>query len=441
MDLAAAVEPVYGAPPLLNEKVQTGELDAVLNYWHFAARLDAKGYKELVGVEEAISELGGGSVPPQLGYVFFESFAAQNPELIAAFADASRAAKELLKTTRNGSASGRSPRPRTTPPSRRSSSASARASSSAGASRSAPMPPRCTRSWRSSAASSWSAGRPSWRPAPSGQTWRTERRRGEHRGAGIRAAGGGCGAADDRPGRRLRPALIPAASIAGLILLWQLGALIADDPRRLPTPGAVLNAIIAYTASGELPYHLSVTLLRVAASFVIAMAIGSAIGLAMGRLPLFDRIAHPWLVFLLNIPALSPSCSRIALIFAVAINKIPNAVVMVREGARALDRSLLEMAAVYRIGWRRTLQQVVLPQLYPYLAAAARSGLALIWKIVLVTELLGRSSGVGFQIGLHFQLFDVTGILAYAIAFVAVIQIIEWTILLPLERHVSRWRR
>ena len=97
MDLAAEVEPVYGAPPLLNEKIQDGELDAVLNYWHFAARLEGKGYKELVGVEEAISELGVASVPPQLGYVFFESFATQNPELIAAFADASRAAKERLK--------------------------------------------------------------------------------------------------------------------------------------------------------------------------------------------------------------------------------------------------------------------------------------------------------------------------------------------------------
>ena len=94
--LAAAVEPVYGAPPLLNEKVQDGELDAVLNYWHFAARLEGKGYRQLVGVEEAIDELGVASVPPQLGYVFYESFAAANPELIAAFADASRAAKELL---------------------------------------------------------------------------------------------------------------------------------------------------------------------------------------------------------------------------------------------------------------------------------------------------------------------------------------------------------
>jgi NitT/TauT family transport system substrate-binding protein len=97
IDLAAAVEPVYGAPPLLNEKVQDGELDAVLNYWHFAARLEGKGYRELVGVEEAIAELGVGSVPPQLGYVFAESFGTQNPGLVEAFAAASRDAKELLK--------------------------------------------------------------------------------------------------------------------------------------------------------------------------------------------------------------------------------------------------------------------------------------------------------------------------------------------------------
>lgn len=247
----------------------------------------------------------------------------------------------------------------------------------------------------------------------------------------------------------LRPALIPAASIAALLLLWQVAALLADNPNRLPTPAAVLVRIIEYTLSGELPYNLGITLLRVAASFVLAMAIGTTVGIVMGRAPLFDRIAHPWLVFLLNLPALVTivlsyiwiGLTETAVIFAVAINKIPNAVVTLREGARALDKSLLEMAWAFRIGRRRTLQHVILPQLYPYIAAAARSGLALIWKIVLVTELLGRSNGVGFEIGLHFQLFDVTGILAYALAFVAVILLIEWTILLPLERHVSRWRR
>lgn len=249
--------------------------------------------------------------------------------------------------------------------------------------------------------------------------------------------------------RRLRPALVPAASIAALFLLWWLAAAIAQNPIVLPTPGMVLVRMVEEAASGALPFHLGVTLARVAASFVLAMIIGTVIGIAMGRLPFFDRMAHPWLVVLLNIPALVTivlayiwiGLVETALIVAVSLNKIPNVVVTLREGARALDRSLLEMAESFRIGWRRTMTHVVLPQLFPYLAAAGRSGLALIWKIVLVTELLGRSSGVGFQIGLFFQLFDVTSILAYSLAFVAVIQVIEWTVLQPFERHVTRWRR
>jgi len=98
IDLANEVEAIFGAPPLLNEKLETGELDAVLNYWHFCARLEAKGYNRLLGVNEAISELGVGSDVPQLGYVFPEDFANENADLIEAFADASRSAKALLQT-------------------------------------------------------------------------------------------------------------------------------------------------------------------------------------------------------------------------------------------------------------------------------------------------------------------------------------------------------
>jgi NitT/TauT family transport system permease protein len=112
----------------------------------------------------------------------------------------------------------------------------------------------------------------------------------------------------------------------------------------------------------------------------------------------------------------------------------------VREGARALDRGLDEMAQVFRMSpWVRG-RHVVLPQLAPYLAAAARAGLSLVWKIVLIVELLGRPNGVGFEIGVAFQLFDVTRILAYALAFIAVMLAIETFLVQPLERHVARWR-
>jgi NitT/TauT family transport system permease protein len=249
--------------------------------------------------------------------------------------------------------------------------------------------------------------------------------------------------------RALRRILLPALSMGLLLLLWQIAAWIAASPRLLPAPFTVFEVLGAEMASGQLLYHLGMTLWRVGASFVIAMAIGTAVGLVMGRSRLIDALGNPWLVFFLNLPALVTiilayiwiGLVESAAIFAVAVNKIPNVAVTIREGARALDMALLEMARVFGVPRGRTLCHVVLPQLYPYLMGAARSGLALIWKIVLVVELLGRSNGVGFQLGLHFQLFDVAGILAYALTFIIVVQLIEWAILQPIERRLSQWRR
>jgi NitT/TauT family transport system permease protein len=99
------------------------------------------------------------------------------------------------------------------------------------------------------------------------------------------------------------------------------------------------------------------------------------------------------------------------------------------------------MARCFHFSKRKTLVHVIWPQLHPFVMGATRSGLALIWKIILVVELLGRSNGMGYQLHLFFQLFDVAGILAYTIAFVTVIQLIELIILKPLDKKSQRWRR
>jgi NitT/TauT family transport system permease protein len=95
---------------------------------------------------------------------------------------------------------------------------------------------------------------------------------------------------------------------------------------------------------------------------------------------------------------------------------------------------------VFRLSRATRWRHVLAPQLAPYFAAAARSGLSLVWKIVLVVELIGRSNGVGFEINIAFQLFDMTLLLAYALPFVGVMLAIEALLVQPLERKVSRWR-
>ena len=237
-------------------------------------------------------------------------------------------------------------------------------------------------------------------------------------------------------------------SVALLFLVWWAAAEFVGDRRLAPGPVTVFAFIARETASGELPYHLGVTLARVGAAFVAAMAIGAALGLAMGRSRTTNLVVEPWIILLLNAPALILivlayiwiGLNEVATILAVALNKIPNVVVTVREGARAMDPAYMEMAKVYRFSRRKMLVDVMLPQLQPYLAAAARSGLALIWKIVLVVELLGRSNGVGFQISLYFQTFDVRAILGYTVAFVLVMLAVEFALVQPLEARATRWR-
>ena len=245
----------------------------------------------------------------------------------------------------------------------------------------------------------------------------------------------------------LRDGLVRTGSLLGLIVLWWIAALIADSPV-LPSPLQVLISFWRHTLSGELPFHLSVTLARVLVSFLLAMAIGTAIGIVMGRYRQWDIALDGALVLGLNIPALVTivlcyiwfGLTEAAAVTAVALNKIPTVVVTVREGARAVDPRLMAVAQAYRLPRLRTLRQVYLPQLYPYLMAAARGGLALIWKIVLVVELLGRSNGVGFQLHTYYQFFDITSILAYTLAFAGVVLLIEASIMRPLERHLTRWR-
>ena len=96
IDLDDSVEKVFGAAPLLNQQILSGKLDAVINFWHYIARLESKGLKPLITIGEAIETLGAGSDVPMLGYAFRESWANSNKKIVQGFARSSRKAKALL---------------------------------------------------------------------------------------------------------------------------------------------------------------------------------------------------------------------------------------------------------------------------------------------------------------------------------------------------------
>jgi len=133
--------------------------------------------------------------------------------------------------------------------------------------------------------------------------------------------------------------------------VWQLGSSIAATGT-LPAPLAVMSVIGTEARSGALFLNLAATLARVAASFVLAMVFGTALGVAMGRNKSINRLCDPLLIVLLNLPALVVivlayiwvGLNEAAAIVAVVLNKLPNTAVTLREGTRALDEGLDEFS-------------------------------------------------------------------------------------------------
>ena len=241
--------------------------------------------------------------------------------------------------------------------------------------------------------------------------------------------------------------ILRVSSLFIFLLIWWFSSFLYNNSL-LPSPNIVFTKILEEIDNDELFFHTFITLKRVFISFIIAMIIGSVIGTFMGRREKLNTFFDDWLVLGLNVPALVIiilcyvwfGLNETAAILAVSINKIPMVAVILREGARSIEKEYVEVAKFYNISKKKLIFHVILPQLYPYLMSAARSGLSLIWKIVLVVELLGRSNGVGFKLYGFFQFFDISGILAYTFSFVLIILFVEFIFVRPLEKKLTRWR-
>jgi len=236
-------------------------------------------------------------------------------------------------------------------------------------------------------------------------------------------------------------------SICAFIIIWQAFSIVLAS-QVFPSSVDIGIKLFEHLVDGELLDDLKITLFRVVITFFITMIIGTFFGIIMGISKKIDDVFDFLLVLGLNIPALVVivicyiwfGLTDFAALLAVIINKVPIVVVNIREGTRAIESKYMDLAKVYMVPKKQIFFKVFLPQIYPYMMASARLSLSLIWKIVLVVELLGRSDGIGFKISMFFQFFDITSILAYSLAFIFIVMFIEMAILKPLENKMLEWK-
>jgi NitT/TauT family transport system substrate-binding protein len=98
-DVNAKVEKAFGPPPLLSEQMKAGRLDALLTFWPFAAKAEAAGARQVLAIEDAVTDLGIGAGVPYIGYTFSQRWAEANPAAVDRFLAASRQARAILATS------------------------------------------------------------------------------------------------------------------------------------------------------------------------------------------------------------------------------------------------------------------------------------------------------------------------------------------------------
>ncbi|MCA1186762.1 MULTISPECIES: ABC transporter permease [unclassified Saccharopolyspora] len=249
--------------------------------------------------------------------------------------------------------------------------------------------------------------------------------------------------------RRIAAAGWPPAAFALLLGAgWQLMAVLADSVL-VPGLGEIADRFGEIVVGGDVLGELGVTLARVCLGFALAFAAALVVGIAMGRHPVVRRFFEPAVLLGLTVPGLVWALLCVIWfgvglanpVLAVALSAAPALTLNVYQGIRALPGELLEMTHVYRFSpWRR-LRYLWLPALQPALFSGARLGLSLSWKVIVLVEIFGLSSGVGYQLNNEFAAQSVAGVLSWTLLFGAVMALLEYGLLQNLERRLTRWRK
>ena len=224
---------------------------------------------------------------------------------------------------------------------------------------------------------------------------------------------------------------IRVGSIFVLIAIWYLASTLMADAEVLPGPLAIAYAIWGVLAEpgpeGNSAYfHMGITLGRTFITFGVAMLLGIAIGLAMGLRKTIEYSMMSLIPLALTMPTILMvflavmwfGFNEIGSLVAVVGVVTPYVAVNIFQGAQAMDKSVIDMAKVFRADKRMLIRKVYVPQLLPYIFSAFRFSFGMTWKIVALAETFGIKYGIGYMFFFWFEQFNMELVLAWIIMFV-----------------------
>lgn len=240
-------------------------------------------------------------------------------------------------------------------------------------------------------------------------------------------------------------------SLASLCLLFATWDLLATqlDPLILPSPQASIAALLHHLNGPEAWAHIVTTLRRALLGFGLSVAVGSVLGLLAGLFVTASMVSRPIVTWMMGMPPIAWLVLALlwfgtgdgAPVFTVFVACMPIIFVGAMQGTRTLDGQWRELAQVLRLPVWHRLTNVYGPHIVSYALPAWATALGMSWKIVVMAELLATSDGIGAALAVSRSHMDTASSMAWILALVGSLLLLEYTVLEPFKRHLESWRK
>jgi NitT/TauT family transport system permease protein len=235
--------------------------------------------------------------------------------------------------------------------------------------------------------------------------------------------------------------------LAAVIVAWTLlsrryGAYV------LPAPWSIVTGFVEIVRTGEIWKHTAASLYRIVVGFGLAVLVSLAMGLGAFVSTSARGVVHDALAILnstsvfvwIVISLIWFGLSNWAPIFTTFMITLPVVASNLVEGVANVDRRLLEMGDVYRLGGREKFVAIVIPSTLPYLVAGMKVGFGLALKVSVVAEIFGVTSGIGYIMNYSREILATRMVFVWALVMILVMVATDKLVFDTINRRLARWR-
>lgn len=240
-------------------------------------------------------------------------------------------------------------------------------------------------------------------------------------------------------------AVAVVAAVLSILAVWQIAVVVGN---RVPSPAQAVDRLVSEAAIGELWHNLALSMNRFLLGLMLALVVGTAIGVLMGLSKLADLTFSDLNAAALAIPAVIWALLTtmwfgfgwLTPVVTVFLSGLPFVIVNIAKATRAVPADLVLMARSFGVPRTAVLRHIVAPAVAGSTVAAVRFAIMSAWNGLLLAEWFGATSGVGWRSRYWYDANQLDGFFAWVLVFILLLVIADLLLLGPIERYVTRWR-